>query len=145
MFTPSRMIEEKKLVLERKMEKEFKRIVINKMKKEMKIMEVYIFDENRYIYHVLNKMEEEFYIINEEKICKMKIEKRKINKKKKKFEYACGLGESAFIHFKIFFEEDDEELTYMKIDDKILYNKLDGHLHKMFFDIFRMDNSYNSH
>ena len=125
--------------IENKMEVQFKKIVIQDVKDEIKIIGLYIIDENRYFYHIFNKMEEQFYMISKNKCFFVKVIKRTFDNDTDICEYICDIGKCGYLEFQISFEEDDS--SCMDFNDKTLYNKLDSYMWDMFFDIYRMNNS----
>ena len=90
---------------EDKMKFQYKNLTFDKLEKQVKIIGVFIVDDNRYIYHILNCMNEEFYIVNKNNCLKMKIKESNINKDDNLIrEYTCGIGECRTISFNIYFK-----------------------------------------
>ena len=126
--------------LEHKMEVQYKKLVFEPLKDQIKILGLYILNDNKYVYHVLNKMTETFYIINENNFQEMKI-KKQVNHMTQEdvIKYTCSIGDCRTIHFQILHDDEVPQLSEMKIHThNAIYNKLDDYLYDMFHDIYRM-------
>lgn len=129
------------LSLTKKMNVQFKKLEIERRENKLSVEGLYIIDDNRYIYHVLNKMKEEFYIINKNDCIKMKIESKLNNVySEDAFDYICDIGNNNFIDFTLHINEDEifKYFSYIDINDEFIPSKLDGYLYNMFYDIYKM-------
>ena len=128
--------------METKMTIQFKKLVFEPLAELVKIVGVYVIDDNRYIFHVLNKMVEQFYIVNGDNCFEIEIQKKSLNhEKKNSMVYFCHIGKGNYVFIDLYFNAKNEEKNHMIFNEKKLYNKLDSYLYDLFFDIFRMKNS----
>ena len=129
----------RKLSLTKKMDVQFKVLAIKRLKTKLMVIGLYILDNNRYFYHVLKNMKEEFYIINENKCIKMKIKEKDTSiYDKDAFDYTCYIDRERLIDFTLYLNEDFEGFAYIDMNDKKISNKIDSYLYNMFYDIYRM-------
>ena len=127
------------LSLEDKSKVQYQKIIIDSLKKRTKILGLYILDDNRYIYHVLDKMTEKFYILNANHCRELVIKSKKNHVVREDVrKYTCSIGNCKTISFELMFDDEVPELSQMGINNRFIYNKFDIYLYDMFHDIYRM-------
>lgn len=123
------------------MEKQFEKLTVEILfKNKISVRGLFILDNDKYLYQVLNNCTEEWYMIFKNLFIKLNIIKQAANPKRRKIYFSSG--NNKFISINIYYDVDkqgrDNISIELKKDGKRYYHITDNYLNKMFLDIYRM-------
>ena len=125
------------------MNKQFEKLTVQILfKNKISIRTLFILDDDRYLYQIMNNCVEEWYMIHDDTFLKLNIVKH-ITDKKKTRKIIFDLGEKMFMTMKMHYElnENGHDKISIKLNKNGIYYAIkDNYLYEMFFDIHRMNN-----